>query len=242
MNARARTAVASGLFLAIAIALLAPEPMLAGDDDSKAEKAIEALKGKFDRDPKAKGNPIVAVSFDGLANLMDADLKVLAGLKSLVVLKMRGDNRTDMKISDAGLIELAGLKSLKRLEIDFAPKVTSKGLEALAGLENLAVLALQNTKVTDEGLKHFSRMKGLTILALDYTQVTNAGLKELAGLQNLEYLSLDFTKVSDAGLKELAGLKKLRGVGLQGTGITSKSPGVAALKKALPECMISTDE
>jgi internalin A len=61
-------------------------------------------------------------------------------------------------------------------------------------------------------------------------------VKKLAALKQLQELILDGTKVTDAGVKELAALKQLQTLNLQSTKVTAA--GVAALKKALPSCMV----
>jgi hypothetical protein len=81
-----------------------------------------------------------------------------------------------------------------------------------------------------------ARHKGLQSLHLDFLPVTDAGLRELAPLTDLRGLYLG-NKVTDAGLKELARFKKLERLLLGGSPVTEA--GMAALRKALPECHIS---
>jgi len=117
------------------------------------------------------------------------------------------------QVTDAGLKELAGLKSLQSLYLH-GTKVTGAGLKELAGLKSLQSLTLRFTQVTDAGLKHLAGLKSLQTLDLRSTKVTDAGLKHLAGLKSLQTLNLSFTQVTDAGLKELAGLKSLQTLNL----------------------------
>jgi hypothetical protein len=107
-------------------------------------------------------------------------------------------------LTDAGLKELAGLKSLQMLGIGLT-RVTDGGLKELAGLKNLQTLGLGATAVTDTGLKELVGLKNLQSLNLFLDHVTDAGVKELAALKSLQVLNLGGTKVTDAGLKELAG-------------------------------------
>ena len=148
--------------------------------------------------------------------MTDAGLKELAGLKSLQTLNLYGT-----QVTDAGLKELAGLKSLQTLDLPVT-QVTDAGLKELAGLKSLQTLNLANTKVTDAGLKELAGLKSLQALHLYHTKVTDAGLKELAGLKSLQSLDLEWTKVTDAGLKELAGLKSLQKLNLLFTGVTGE--------------------
>ena len=82
-------------------------------------------------------------------------------------------------------------------------QVTDAGLKELAGLKSLHTLGLSGTQVTDAGLKELAGLKSLHTLYLSETQVTGAGLKELAGLKSLHTLYLSYTKVTGAGVAEL---------------------------------------
>jgi len=157
----------------------------------------------------------------------DAGLKQLAGLKSLQTLDLCGT-----KVTDAGLKELAGLKSLKGLNLQ-QTQATDAGLKELAGLKGIQGLNLGGTKVTDAGLKQLASLKGLQVLALQGTPVTGAGLKELASLNGLQDLDLGGTKVTDAGLKMLAGLKSLQVLWLVHTKVTDTGLKELASLKSL---------
>src|SRR5262245_2121566 len=84
-------------------------------------------------------------------------------------------------------------------------QVTDAGLKELAALKSLQSLHLRATQVTGAGLKELAALKSLQSLNLDLCKgLTDAGLKELAALKSLQSLSLRDTKVTDAGLRELA--------------------------------------
>jgi Leucine-rich repeat (LRR) protein len=185
MSKKFHTTAASGLVLSIGFALLLTGCRSVADEDTNAEKAIEALGGQVVRSPDASGRPIIVVSFA---------------------------NTKGRNVTDAGLKELARLKSLQ-------------------------TLFLSETNVTDTGMKELAGLKSLQTLILDGTKVTDAGLKELAGLKSLQGLNLTGTKVTDAGLKELAGLKSLQSLLLLDMKVTDA--GVAELRKALPNCKIT---
>jgi internalin A len=145
-----------------------------------------------------------------LTKVTDAGLKELAGLKSLHALYLASNGpKTEAQISDAGLKELDGLKSLQILDVR-GTKVTDTGLKELAGLKNMQELYLTGCQVTDAGLKELAGLKKLEVLHLGNTKVTGAGLKELAGLESLQALYLYDTPLTDAELKHLAALKSLR--------------------------------
>ncbi len=70
--------------------------------------------------------------------------------------------------------------------------MTDAGLKELAGLKSLQTLDLRNTQVTDAGLKELAGLKSLQKLDLDSTQVTDAGLKDAGGRSACsQALSLD---------------------------------------------------
>lgn len=137
------------------------------------------------------------------------------------------------KLTDAGLKELAALKSLRSLHIG-ATSVTDMGLQALAELNSLRSLNLALTKVTDAGLIELAVLKSLQSLNLSATRgVTDAGLKDLAALKSLRSLDLTGLSVSHVGLKELVRLKNLQSLNLWGTSVTDEGLKELAGMKSL---------
>ena len=61
----------------------------------------------------------------------------------------------------------------------YRTQVTDAGLKELAGLKSLHTLDLRGTQVTDAGLKELAGLKSLHTLYLSGTQVTDAGVAEL---------------------------------------------------------------
>src|SRR5207248_3054898 len=78
-------------------------------------------------------------------------------------------------VTEAGLKELAGLKSLQTLYLS-GPRVTDVGLKELAGLNSLQTLDLSGAPVTDAGLKGLAGLKSLQMLRLSGAAVTGVGL------------------------------------------------------------------
>jgi hypothetical protein len=140
-------------------------------------------------------------------------------------------------VTGVWLKKLAGLKSLRSLNVGGSLVLTDECLKELAGLKDLQGLYLFYTHVTDAGLKELAGLKGLQALDLSDTKVSEAGCKQLAGLKSLRALNLGETRVTDAGLIGLAGLKSLQWVNLHRTRVTAT--GVAALQKELPACNIA---
>jgi Leucine-rich repeat (LRR) protein len=156
----------------LALLVLACKGLRADETEDKAVRAIAKLGGSVSRDEKTKAKPVIAVNLIGT------------------------------KVTDAGLKDLAALKSLRRLYLGDTP-VTNAGLKELAALKSLQSLDLHGTQVTDAGLKELAALKSLRELDLHGTQVTDAGVKDLTALKSLQLLTVDGTQVTDTGLKEL---------------------------------------
>jgi len=219
--------------LAIAVTLLLTGLISAGEDDSKTEKAIQALGGRVIRRSNVPGKQIIVVILTS-TKLTDAALKELelARFKGLVGLGLRGT-----QVTDEGMKHLGLLKNLRILSLGNT-KVTDVGLNELAGLKSLGTLELDQTEVTNAGMKVVAGFKSLVWLELEYTKVTDVGLKDLAGLNGLERLDVGANKVTDASVKELAGHKSLKTLLLYGTQLSDA--GVVELRQALPKCEIRT--
>lgn len=146
-------------------------------------------------------------------------------------------NLSTIEINNEGLANVADVHTLAVLNLYGNEKVTDAGLVHLAGLSNLQHLLLANTGITDAGMVHLNRLSNLRRLNVGYTHLTGGGFEHLKGLAKLESLDLTGTQVTDAGLTHLNGLTKLHTLNIQGTQVTDA--GVSELKKALPDCDIS---
>jgi hypothetical protein len=107
-----------------------------------------------------------------------------------------------LKMADADMKELASLKNLRLLRLN-GTKVTDAGVKQLAGLSDLRGLDLGSTQVSDAGLKDLAALKNLRLLLLDGTKVTDKGLKELTSLKSLRSVNLRGTGVTKEGVDQL---------------------------------------
>ena len=180
------------------------KPQSATEPNDDPVAVIKKLGGEVTFDERNPGKPIIGVDLE------------------------------ETKVTDAGLVRLKGLTSLKELYLS-TTEATDAGLEHLKGLTSLETLYLADTQVTDAGLVHLKGLTNLQTLILDGTETTDAGLAHLKGLTSLETLYLEDTKVTDAGLVDLKGLSSLRTLGL-GPQVTES--GVEDLQSALPKCAI----
>jgi hypothetical protein len=127
-------------------------------------------------------------------------VKHLANLKNLKTLSMN----LSRILTDAALVNAAGIVSLERLEVSSCPAITGSGVAELAKLKNLKALKIGSCSLSDASLASF---KALTIEELDLSHaemgwaieyrgggrasftVTYAGLRNLlADRQNLPNL------------------------------------------------------
>ncbi|NQT12030.1 MAG: HEAT repeat domain-containing protein [Planctomycetes bacterium] len=146
-------------------------------------------------------------------------------LKRLVFPKVVVVDLAGTKATNADLARLKGfLKPLETLKLDHT-KITTGGLEHLAGLSALETLSLAGTGASDADLAHLKPLGALVQLDLSGTRVTDAGLQHLAALARLEVLNLSDTQVTDVGLQHLRGLIALKRLHLEATQISAASVG-----------------
>jgi len=212
--------------------------------EDEAIKMIKKHSGKFSRDPKIAGNPIVRVEIRN-GNVTDSDFKKLAELRNITSLKMSVQksvtnvgvqelsalaNLTELSLSltqsssrsratDAGFSYISNLKHLQSITIENGD-VTDAILSEIAKLTNLTYLSLHNTLITDAGTKEISKLTTLSSLDLTATKITDAGAKDIIKITNLSSLKLNRTKVSDDGLQNIGKLSGLTNLELDYTGVS----------------------
>jgi internalin A len=163
----------------------APTSARPDDAEDKAAALVERLGGKFSRDEKAPGKPVVKVDLH-YTLVSGADLRALAALKGLTHL----DLSLNKGLGDAHLKELPALTNLTELNLE-ATSITDVGLKELAPLAKLASLDLTYTNVTPAALKTLAAFPNLTKLRLNYNSLTDADVLHLAALKGLTHLALE---------------------------------------------------
>jgi Leucine-rich repeat (LRR) protein len=133
---------------------------------------------------------------------------------------------------DTILTAVTELPNLTYLEAG-GTKITDAGVEELAAIKSLEVLHLWNTAVTDSGLEPLKKLNELRVLSLGGTSVDDSGISQLVDLKNLEELRLNGTRVTDAVVEHLKKLPKLQKVWLQNTKLTPQA--VDELRQAFTE-------
>ncbi len=162
---------------------------LLAQDKPKEEKPKEAAKLT-----PAESDAIAAVKKGG-----GAVLQVAQNDPRLDIAFHLADSKPDEPIGDK---HVALVKPLGNVIYSLnlrGTAVTDKGLEELKGLKSLVRLHLERTKITDAGLAHLAALENLEYLNLYGTEVTDAGVQSLAGLKKLKRVYVWQTKVTEEG-------------------------------------------
>ena len=136
-------------------------------------------------------------------SLTDVDLELVGSLTQLEWLDLSGSLRSPLNaISDLGVSKLAGLRELQVLDLS-QTRVSSVGLEPLAKLPKLERLSLWRAeRIDDDAAPLLALMKALEVLDLSETKVTDRTLRELTSLENLRRLYLSGTAVTPEAVEQ----------------------------------------
>ena len=157
---------------------------------------------------------------DGLRNIdlrncpvSNAGLAQLTGMKSLAAIRLSGATG-QTTVDDDGMVSLAAISSLQTVMLD-GLWVSEGGLEHLVVLEGLRELTLAQTLVGDEALPVIARMERLRRLRLAKTSITAEGLRAIASLSQLRDLDIsECASVDDAALEPVGRLSQLERLNL----------------------------
>ena len=180
----------------------------------------------------------LAQDLSALAEIEEHDLQSLhlSGAEGAHVFQWSPD-RTIRMLTDEDLRFIRGLWSLRELILFGAVKISDAGMEHIGILGLISELDISGTNVTDNGLAEIERLPFLRRLSLrGNRQISDTSLMHLRSLTRLEHLDLTLTSITDKGITYLQSMRSLKTLILLGTQITPN--GVAALKRALPNCQI----
>ncbi len=151
------------------------------------------------------------VRLTGLKKLILGNVRVSPkDLARIALLPSLEEIHPSLGLSDAGMAEIAKVRSLKRLNVG-PDRMTDKGLASLGRLESLEILELYgNSALTDDGLKALTNLGSLRYLRLGAQgSFTDRGMEHLAVLPALKVLWLDTGDVTDEGLRRLSKSRSL---------------------------------
>lgn len=153
---------------------------------------------------------VVGVRF-GFTWAADGDLEHIAGIKSL--------KRLDLsltRITDLGIERLRPLTGVEELNLYACEHISDTSLAHLRHWKNLRRLNLRGADITDTGLAYVASHRHLEALDISVTQVTDNGMEHLAELTGLRELTLGANKITGLGLHVLQLLPNLRKLSLSG--------------------------
>jgi hypothetical protein len=180
----------------------------------------------------------------------EADWAALQQLKELRALTIEPDPQPgNSGVGDVGLQGIAGIKSLRKLNMPLGGQVTKAGWDVIGGLTELQALelvgfadagfpavgrltGLQELRLygsfKDEGFKSLGRMTNLSSLKIadgfplgtGQGRLTGVGLQALQGNKGLKELELSGSAIGDPAMKQVKVFSGLRFLNLQSTGVT----------------------
>jgi beta-lactamase regulating signal transducer with metallopeptidase domain/Leucine-rich repeat (LRR) protein len=178
-------------------------------------------------------------------NFGDGGLRYLRTLPSLKCLRLMGQ---DFRISNEGMRDIAQIPGLEELYLLYLENITDAGIAELANLRSLRLLELHHCLTTDAALASLSEMQSLEDLALSNNPksvVSDAGLAYLPKLKNLKRLwamNMSNGPITDAGLERIATMTSLREFCVSGgEGITDKGIGCLTALPRLEGFALSSD-
>lgn len=131
----------------------------------------------------------------------DAD-KLRGMVEGLQQLDRVGLVLEDTPLNDAAMPVIGSVTNLLMLDAN-STNITSDGLAALAGLDQLVFLSVANTIVGDAALERLPPLASLKFLNLSTTNVTDEGVVLLAKFPSLSYVMLYNLQLSDAAIDRL---------------------------------------
>jgi len=162
--------------------------------------------------------------------LVSADIASISECTKMEILDMTECNVADLDFA-------LKLKNLVTLSLDFIERDIMIDMTALANLQNLKVLRLEN-EVTDDHLTIIGRLSNLFSLTLMSHLITDDGIREIGKIKGLVYLSLDnydCLGITATGLGFCAGMTGLHAltlkycIGVEDLVTVANIPGLRAL-------------
>jgi len=166
----------------------------------------------------------------------DNSIATISKLPSLKKLRL-----SKTSVSDAALESLKACKALQELDLSENSIITDAGLVHLAAITSLKKLNLWRVQITDAGALALAPLVNLEWLNLDNTKLSDAGLPCLKDMNRLTFLHLGSTQITEAGAPALFHLKTLKDLKITRTALGASEAAVADLKKNLPTTQIQVE-
>ncbi len=181
-------------------------------------RAVEGAKGKVEKTENGQSLKLVDLSVPGAGphdhrKVDPYDAAFFEHLSHITTLESL--NIIATKFNDAWMPHIAKLTNLKTLRFTNNGKLSDAGMVQLAGLKNLEQFSFVGTQITGRAYAKFDGFTKLTRVSHRGSSIDDEGLMQLCDhLPNLENISLAHAKFTDAGAPNLAKLSKLKGLEL----------------------------
>jgi Leucine-rich repeat (LRR) protein len=119
--------------------------------------------------------------------------------------------------TDDDLRAISRLETLQRVVLYDAAKITDKGLDFLAKLEDLVELEIYGCQATSQGIAALQALPHLKVLRISSLQLDNRAVEAASQLQQLDQLALIGGTIDNSPLEKLASLPRLRHLDLSET-------------------------
>ena len=171
-----------------------------------------------------------------------------AGVQKLASLKLERLELRDLNVSNAGVLPLAEMTSLKSVELSELSNVDAEALKTVCtAWKDIETLNFFSMSTDDEVVKTLcSNMKNLKSLTLRASvgKLTDASIDEIVKLENLTTLDLrENAGFTVDGMMKLANMKNLRKIYIKGTVLGDSSAEIKAkldeFKKINPKVSFS---
>jgi hypothetical protein len=223
----------------------------------QAVALFDRLGAKYEREPNLPHQPLTKVDATG-TKFNDDGLAQLAGQDRLTSLNLAHTSVTEaglvhlrkipnlqsleLRTSDAGLAELAQIKSLKRLGVIAWSPITDVGLGHLKDMKNLEELNVSYNEITSVGIEHLRGLRRLSNLCLNATKVDDVGMAAIKDIKTLDTLWLGGCPVTDAGLAHLRGHSNLKALIVGNEHVTDATIGILRTVPKLELLYIGTSK
>jgi hypothetical protein len=131
-----------------------------------------------------------------------ANIAKFHNLECLLPINPRIDGNDSSELSEASLLKLGGLHTLRYLDIEGAT-LTRRVLRSWVHLREVEQLYLMNTNMSDELIRDLPISPKLKVLGLTGTRVTANGIRELGELPHWTTVTLPKENVSDEDIRSL---------------------------------------
>jgi len=149
-------------------------------------------------------------------------------------------NLEGWKVNKDGLVELARMPKLWKLDLINCTNVTNDDLSALQKLRLFSLNLSQNKNIKGDGIAVLTSMP-LNALDLSETAIDDDTMKILPKIKGLVFVNLSGTSISDRGMHELVGMPYTLLQLNELNRISDKSCDVVASMKSLKELHMESD-